>query len=360
MTINFYVKWGTTTLTDVQGIQINRGRQNIQTPFAAGRANIEGRDPSQLAGIEIGDLIQVYADYSPDILVYEGSVADVQIEYGIVSTEDRWQISAEDVFALAGRATVNDTWTAGEQTKSAAQTLIEAGGLTFSNYDAAVNGSTVSAQTLTDANLLATLNQLAQTEQANLRAIGQDTLQWIGRRAATTDSLVAFTDGTAATPGGFEPVKFNRVQYRGLADNYADYVVVEPVGLAAQDAGTGDRSFTFTSYDETTSQANDLADYVLQTFAIAAQVPAVVEVILDGQTSDAQQAALNSANPSGRSITYLILRSATEALFISGVSLFASPASTRMSFYLTDNEAYQFFQLDSDLFGVLDTSKLGF
>lgn len=360
MTINFIVKWGTTTLTDVQAIQTSRGRQNIQTAFSAGRAFVEGRDPSQIAGIAIGDEITILADFTPDIEIFKGSVSDVQIEYGIVANEDRWQISAEDAFALAGRATVSDTWTAGEQTKSAAQTLIEAGGLTFSNYDAAVNGSTVSAQTLTDVNLLATLNQLAQTEQANLRVIGQDTIQWIGRRASPTDSLITFTDGTATSIPGFEDVQFSRVQYRGLADNYADYIVVEPVGLAAQTSGTGDRSFTFASYDQNTTQANDLADYVLQTFGIAAQVPAIVEVMLDGQTADAQQACLNGSNPSGKSIAYLILRGATEALFISGVSLAATPAYSRMTFYLTDNEAYQFFQLDSDLFGILDTSKLGF
>jgi hypothetical protein len=363
----------TTVLTDVQNISITRGRREIQDKFSAGRATISGRNLSSLPTIDIGGQIAIEMSYgSPTAyaVAFLGQVADVKITYGFVTSEDLWQIEVEDFLGRLGRAytTSSFSWSAGINTLQAAQqTAMNATGSTvnISGFGGYTASSLVSAQSLPNTNALDVINTLAATEQAVLYSnfatspsgLG-DAITFVPRKALGALNILAeLTDGT---DGGAAVVKtsFDQVVFRSLADSFYNCVVVQPQGLAAQESGVGPRTYTMSSYDQTTTQALNLAQYVKQTFDVQSQVPSTVSVLSVNQTNDQMAQVVNIDNSFGQ--IELFLRGVAYRLFVLGVTITATPEQARFTLNVASSEALQFFILNSTVFGVLDTSKLGF
>lgn len=359
-TLDYEVRYGATptVLADVQVFTVTRGRKQIQDPFKASVATIEGRNPGSLPTIEIGTAIDIVETNSNN-LVYRGYVADFRIDYGITSNLDRWVIDCEDALALAGRAFTSSTfgWSAGQSPYAAALVACAGAGITLT--EVLYGGppvSKLSAQSKPNNNLLNILNDLVFTEQGRL--YGSNFIGWTGRAAVGLfPEQVAFTDGTMVT--ALDPITFDKVTFASKADSYFDRVVIEPEGLAAQDSGTGDRSFTHLSYDETTTQAQNLADYVLATLTVQDAVPTSVSCMSEDQTNATY--ALGLAIEAGSGVKAgIILRGQGYTVFVEGCTMTATPDQTRWTFDVVSAEAQNFFVLDSSVFGVLDSSRLGF
>jgi hypothetical protein len=357
-------------LSDLQTVNITRGRVGVQDPYKASTASIGGRNPSDLPAIQVGDFLWVEA-YPPDesvqFYMLLGRIADVQIEYGFVENMDSYTILVEDALANAGRLNASGSWAAGITTAEAAEDFLAGTGVTINFIDPALAGaSKVSAQTLTNANLLNVLNQLMATEQGNLVGVSNDEIQWQGRREFNIQNpLAKFTDDPAeisVTP----QCKYDTLNFASLADNVANKVTVTPEGLAPQSFGTGLKSFEMNSYDQTTSQAGDLAAYVQSTLTQATDVPFSISA-RTSQQDNLSLLAMASTGVIERSFVQIELRGNTYDCIINGSTVTATPSDTRVTLNLFAADLSAFFVLDDEYYGRLQddgppafNNKLGF
>jgi hypothetical protein len=354
---------GLTLISNVQNIVISKGRVQVQDPFKSSTATVQGRDLDSLPNIEIGDPIDISADdgFGNVFNAFVGVVADVQLNYGQVSNMDTWTIFCEDALARVGRSLTTSTfnWASGITTGQAVINTVSnaTGGAVTVSVDGFVNESLVSSQSLPNTNALEILNQLATTEQGYLYAkspseIGFKLRSEIGQWFVAGD----FSDNSLITINSV--AIFDQVVFRSQADSYADEVVIEPAGLAAQTSGTGPRRSSFKSFDQTTTQAQNLADYVLATLVVQDSVPSTISAISEVQLNNV---AMTCAVEAGAGVRCgLILRGESYNLFVEGSTITATPDQTRFTLNVISSDALNFFILDSTIFGVLDTDRLGF
>lgn len=342
------------SLLNVQNLTVNVGRAGVQDPFRTGTAVISGRNLTGFLNPTIGQRVIINANGSK---IYDGRVADVSINYGIVASMDTWEIRCEDALADAGRSAVSVNWAYGETAYYAAYTTATLASINVVGIAPYPASSKVSAQSGSDLNLLQVLQTLVQTEQGRLFGYGVNTIAWLGRKDMnTTQTLASFTDGSLTATYG--AAKYDGVQFRSLADNYATKVVVQPSGLAAQTSGSGYRTFTMDSYDWTTAQAADLAGYVRNTLTVAAGVPSSMTCLAEEQTTNNALDCVLFQNQGSQ--CEVILRGVRYRCIIEGTTVTATPESSRFTYYLSSSEAYQFLVLNDSVYGKLGTGKLGF
>lgn len=337
----------------VQEINVDFGRRNVQDQFQASTARISGRDLTNISGLKINDRIRVYVTKNNAILktVFDGVIADIQRTYGYTTSMDTWVLSCEDPIATLGRTEVTTSFAAGDRTGDAAEKVAIAAGVTFTNL---LTRSTVSAQSFTATNALKIINDLAFTEQGRLYATDYQTVTLAARKQGATNLSASFSDGT----GGVSGQPFTQIVFTSPKDNFAGSVIVEPEGLAVQTGGSGNPTYTRSSYDQTTSQAFDLASFVVTTLQIDDPVPAQLGVFLDNQTND-EAIELTYPDRLGNRIN-VRLRGTTYYCIMEGWSISANPGYSSLTVYCSDWSVYDVFILDDALNGVLDQSKLGF
>lgn len=349
---HYSVPSGTTTvLNNVSSFSSRGGRQNLLDPVTVSTAQINGFNPSALPTIKVGDLVVVTS--SPVGGGPGGFVSNFQVYYGKDPDEDRWTISLEDAAAFMGRATIDISWSAGVTTRSAALDVASAAGVDFSGSITDTSKSTVSAQNLTNVNALEVFRTLAITEQArvqfgfNLGPGFQPTVNFLGRSVLTTAGR--FNDGSSTALVNTD-WRYESLDFAALADNYAQKVIVEPAGLAAQTAGSGSRTYVLQTYDQTTAQAQQLAQYV--------------DTVLSGQTAGPERVAVvmeAQVNPTlPADVTTVLLRSNTYTANVLGSELQADPTSMRRSWSLASGATTNWLVLDNATLGTLDNNRLGF
>jgi hypothetical protein len=357
-------------LDDLQTANVTRGRIGVQDPFKSATTTISGRNPSDLPAIKVGDFLVVEA-YPPDesiqYIMFSGRVADVQIEFGTVPVMDRWTILAEDALANAGRLNVSGSWVAGITTAEAADDILAGTGVPIVFIDPLLAGSSkVSAQTLENQNLLQVLNQLIATEQGKLHGAQEDRIQWLGRKELNPGFAQArFTDDPAEISITSQ-LKYDTLNFASLADNVANKVIVTPEGLAPQSFGTGTKSFELNSYDQTTSQAGDLAAYVQSTLTQATEVPFSISARTSYQ-DDLLLLQLAATGPISGQFVEVELRGTMFSCIINGSSVSSDPSDTRVQLNLYAADLSSFLVLDDVYFGRLQddgppafNNKLGF
>jgi hypothetical protein len=353
---------GTATVLDnVQSLTITRGRTQVQDPFKAGTASISGRVPSGLPTVNIGDEILVQALSSVGTIlgsIFIGKVADLRLQFGEVTNMDTWIIYAEDALAEAGRAltTASGGFAAGDTTWEAAEKIALDAGIPLVLVAGSTSGSTVSAQSLPNTNALNVLQQLVFTEQGRIYTdpTSNDIL-WVDRGTITPYDI-EFTDGTLVTFPN--TVSYSELQFYSQADSYFTKIVIQPDGSAAQVSGSGERVFSANSFDETTSQAGNLADYVGATLSVQNAKPQSISILSESQINNE---CLRLFFVSGsNALSRVILRGSSYEVFLEGATLTGNPDQTRITYNLVSADALSFFILDSTTLGVLDQNKLGF
>ena len=356
MTIRYTYRVSPAPFTFVDGVQeinVDFGRKNVQDQFQASTARVSGRVLSNIAGLKINDRLTITVSVNNVFLknVFDGVIADIQRIYGYTTEMDTWVILLEDPLATLGRTEVTTSFSAGDSTGDAASKICTAAGVTYTNL---LTRSTVSAQSFTATNALAILNDLTFTEQGRLYATDYQTVTMSGRKNSAVNLSATFSDGT----GGVSGQPFREIAFTSPKDNFAGTVIVEPNGLANQIGGSGNPTYTRASYDQTISQAFDLANFVLSTLQIKNPVPAQIGVFLDSQTNN-ETIELTYPDRLGDRIN-VRLRSTTYSCILEGWSLTATPGFSSMLIYCSDYSVYDFLILDSSFNGILDQSKLGF
>jgi hypothetical protein len=299
--------------------------------------------------------------------MFYGRVADVQIQFGFVANMDTYTIIAEDALANAGRLNINGSWIAGISTAEAASNFLAGTGVPFTIIDTYIErASKVSAQSLTNANVLTVLNELIATEQGNLTGGAADSIIWQGRNEFTVGTSSAlFTDDPAET-SPVPQLKYDTLNFASFADNVANKVIVSPEGLAPQTFGTGTKSFEMKSYDQTTAQAGNLAAYVQSTLTQATDVPFLVSARTSMQT-DLSLLGLAATGAQERLFVQVELRGTVYNCIVNGATVSSDPSDTRVSLNLFAADLSAFFVLDNSFYGRLQddgppayNNKLGF
>ncbi len=340
--------------SNIQSIQMTSGRASVQDPFKTATAVISGRSLVGFTKPTIGYRVLIYASGN---LCYDGTVADVTIRYGIVAAEDTWEIRCEDALAQAGRTVVSGSWGATNSCYTDAVYIANVQSISMISTGPSPSSSIASMQAIDNANLLTVLQTLVQTEQGRIQGFGPSSLAWTGRKdMARLTVLASFTDGTLGA--GYTTAKYDAVTFASMADNYATTVVVNPVGLAPQSSGSGYRTFSMDSYDVSTTQAANLAGYVKNTLAVATDVPSSLSCLAEEQSNDAAL-SLAQYGATGYQME-IILRGVSYRCVVEGVTITATPESSRFTYYLSSSQAYQFLILNDAVYGKLGTGKLGF
>jgi hypothetical protein len=337
-------------LDNVQTFSLEQGRTGIQDPYRSATGALTGRVPSSLPNIEIGGVIEIYAVAGA---TYIGgfSVADYVIDYGIVSSMDMWTITLEDSLALAGRVTTTSSWTAGTSTINAGDAACVGTGVTLDFVIGDVFKETVSAQSFVNESLLNVLQYLIATEQGTMRGGPFGQIFWSSQGNWPTEPTSTFTDGTAASSSATN-IKYDNLQFAGIAQNYFTQVTVTPVGGAEQNAGTAGRTLEFGTYSQTNADAADIAGYALAQVNVKTRVPYQVSCLYENQTNN------TILTRNAGSLCNVILRGTTYLVYVLGRQISSTPSETRFTFQLTDGQAVGFFRLDNQYFGVLDQNKL--
>lgn len=346
----------TYTITDLQSVFISWGLQNITDVWAPARVTIEGRNPDQFNTypLKMGNGLQVdmsSTSGSPTVTnkpMFYGNISDIAYTYDFVTNGDRWRIEGEGTSARIGRQTGNATWTAGQNIEQAVEAFSPP--ITINGYNLA---STVSAQSITEQQAGSYFGSLLQMEQA---AVGESyTAVDLYGRNYTAWPGHTFSDGTVATT---DPIKYDGIDFGSRAQNYNTKVVVSPDGLAAQTAGTGDRVYQVNTYDETTSQAADLANYLNASLVLQEGNPLVISCQDFVQPHNYLKDMCTPILP--WSHFQIAFRGDLYPVYAIGGTITATPEATRFTYNLIPDSVKQFLILDSLYFGTLDTNKLGF
>lgn len=347
------------SVSNIQGFTFTKGRTKISDPLRAGTGVISGRRPDLLPTITVGQTaILVIRPAGTGELGYAFAwrVADLRIIYGTTSAYDEWELDIEDTFALLGRGDVSTSWSDGDPVSTAIFNVVNQYGIGLTT--AIATKSLVSAQTVTNQNGLDVLSQLAITEQARFTTQSPTGPQYItlyGRGWQTQlTTYDASDDGT-----GTNPMTYVGLDFAGLADNYASKVIINPEGLAQQTAGSGSYSISLPSYSRSTSDAADLASFLVGVYSQQSGQPSRINLKISGQnTTTKKNNALAICDPISQ--VRIKFRGSTYLAIVEGYTITGRVDDVYIGCSLSSPSFYPQFILDSTQFGVLDTNRLGY
>ena len=343
-----------TQLNDVQTVEFGMGRTRITDTYRAGGGQITGRDPDSLPTINIGDLITIYAVVeTPYASEYLFTVNDIQFDYGFTTTQDVWTISIEDVIGLFGRTNVDVTWPANTRVDEAIEDVGFAASKQVFVYQATHDAST---QTLTNANALQVLQTLANTDQGFFQVLQNELIYYPSRLVSVPvgDRLTCSDTATGSE------VKFDKLVFSGLADNYVQQVIASGAGLTDAVAGSGTFNYQFSTYQESQNELQDNADYVLGALSVQTLKPTLISVNVNANTTSARAALQALFNRDGIWRVDIEFRGSTYETVVLGWRFSSVPGSMRYTMNLASTEFFAFIRLDDATFGQLDYNKLGF
>jgi hypothetical protein len=372
--VSFATSTTFTTLPDVQQISISNGRRRQIDDYGVDQLTVESLFPTDWTVTpQLGDNIiaWVYTNQYPLYPTYnyfkmfQGRITNVEIKYGMVTNEDSVIITAEGLQAELGRTQINAYPVISAKTDVQVFDIADSVGL----YVGPTSGmSTGSAQTYTG-NLKAFVDTEIRTEQGRLRStptgpttLDMGTLNFVGRGALLTGAAVTpeWSDGTLTSITNY---KYQQVKFKSAAEDYYNWIAVEPLGLASQTStslSTPIYSYVAQTYDVSTSQALSLAQYLQFKYDTTNSTPRELGFLISQQARADAVFMLNLiSNFLGLEIN-IVLRGVRYYCIIEGVNIQATPEDTRILFYVSSNETNDYLILNNAVYGKLDNNRLGF
>lgn len=367
-----------TTLTGIQSVSINRGRQRFVDNFAQTSCVIELIPATSYAvPLAVGQFIDVRdANTSTSPCYFAGIITDVERTYEIpynagtgAAPADRIRISASGCIGVFGQNSLSNYVVAPDNATTAIflvaiDTDLYAGVL--APGAAASSGFTFTGGTLD------LINGLLRTCQYFISDIDN-------KRTATYSSSLT----SAVHPGGWGnlefvysdagtvgAVKYSQLDYQSSVQNYFTQVDVVPSDLATQTATSGSgpyNTLVYNTYNVSTAKALDLANFLISAQNAAQITPfsltsstLISSTCIDvAKLSTTDVFATGSAPINLGSAVTVEFRGTTAQAQIQGIHTMFYPDYAIVQLYLSPNLSAQFI-LDNDSFGVLDQNKLGF
>lgn len=298
----------------------------------------------------------------PTYAAWYGRIKDVNVTYGIpyqsnVGNADYLHIVCEGFFATASRM-------AGQAYSMAADT--------FSAQLLAMYGQTgVNVITSFSPNMAATtlngtwgdwLNACMVTINGRLvDSVNVNSIEVKGPYNQNT-CTVAFSD----TANNATNQVYDQASFGAWSDNYYTQVSVDPESFAAQTvtksgATAPYRTYTVNTLSASSGQALDQANFLLSQYDTQRFALTSVSCLAEAQNTfklDRMGVALFSYLVGSR--VTVVFRGTTYYSVIEGVSVTATPESSRYTYYLSGQDLNNYLVLNDSVFGQLNYNKLGY
>jgi hypothetical protein len=363
-----------TALTNVQSIFLSVGVQAQLDQLKANTATIEIRYPSgyasPIAELVQGTYIKIMNNTNPAgaYLLWVGRISDISVQYGIsyvsnIGNADYLTILVEGSFASLGRMAGNDySMAAGslatQLTTAGTQTGLAIGWLGSSSQTGA---ATTISGTWSD--------WLAKT------ALSANARMWNTKDNSLFDITLLSPFELYTTQNYFSDVvpqpevsaSYDQITFEGYADNYWTQIIVSPELYLPAVVSTGSapfRTYEVNTLNSSTAQATDYANYLLGNYSTPKLSISSVSCIAEAQTLDmlldkfAGVTQSFARTPGVR--TRVEFRGTIYQCIIEGVTMSATPAGARFTFYLSGADLNQYLILDDLFYGKLNSNKLGY
>lgn len=338
-----------TTIQNVQEISWTMGRRLVTDQLSSSRYRISGRMPTSLPTINIDDTIKI--DWG--VSYFELLVADFEIIYGINSNADIWVITGEDALAKLGRSEITMNLSS-----DVAGSLLNVEAATGVVFTPRFGSAGTQVQTISNTNALEIVSKLFTTEMASNISVTTTNVFWNTRGLAGILPLPGPT-ATDQTPGVNE-WKYDGLTFGGLADNYATKVIATSAGVGTATAGTGTRTYSLTTYNSSTSYLASVAQMYagyLGNFSVA---PDTISFLAESQTTTPLDLYAVDLSFVRRPVLTIKFRGVNYYAVTIGMTVTATPSSTRLTYNLAPSQALSYFILNSTSRGVLNQNRLGF
>jgi hypothetical protein len=277
-------------------------------------------------------------------------------------------ITCEGPLSRWGRRQFNNRSLAQAKTLTQLSTLATATGLNASTSTNGTGLSTASAQTYTG-NGLDLLNEVIMTEIGHVSetsVVGGTYQPYTVLYPRNYDTVAGYS---FADTGATNTIKYNQIEFTSAAENYYTEVTINPLGLATQQAGSGNYGLTQNSVDATTGQALSHAQYLVSQYDSTTSTPHALTCDYESQASFSQNEfrdmISDTVSFSGALFT-LVFRGNTYSVVLEGLQVDADTSSTQARFTFSAFDNNNYLILNSAVFGTLGTNstypgnKLGF
>lgn len=356
-----------TDLTNVQEIALSVGRQRQLDPYNAASATIVIRYPtgyaSPITALTSGNYIRITNSGNGQHMFF-GIINNVQVQYGMpysggVGQADFMTISVEGAFARFGRVQ----------------------GLDYAMNSAAVWQQLETCQTQTGLGIGAgsSVNQvMAATtvsgtwgDWINKTLVSINGRMWDAYSNAVAvlspfesySSAITFSDTTNNSTNQV----YDQINFGSYADNYYTQVTVDPESFSAATVQTGSapfRTLLTNTFNSSTAQATDYANYLLANYDSQGFALLSISCLAEAQNTfkldsiSGYGGTTFSTTPGTR--VPVVFRGTTFNCVVEGVSMTATPESSRYTYYLSGADLNAYLILDNTVFGKLDNNKLGY
>jgi hypothetical protein len=361
-----------TTLTNVQEINLNIGRQRQLDSYSASSATVvcripDGIDSAPFDTLTVGDQIRIQNTTGTAYDVYQGRVSDVTVTYAIpypngVGVSDIITIEIEGHFSLWGRrsrvgalAIPSDTFT--NQLGNDIYVYYRSGG-----------SDPVLAAAPSDGTWADWFSQVCLTLNARLQdSVDSESVLILSPYYRGIVPDISFSD----TTNDSNHQVYQQIRFWSLADNYYTQVIVDPSTGATQSvnkSGVELRTYSISTLHVSEARALDYANYLLNNYSDPAVEIASITCFglaqnsfqLDkiGVTNTEVQPFYLSACPGAQ--VEVTFRGSTLTCIIEGVTATLTPSDSTFTFHLSGADLNAYLLLDNAVFGKLDENKLGY
>lgn len=364
--VAFDVPSAYTPTTNVLSLAISAGRQSALDTYGASNGEIVIRRVSGnsanldeiLPGTKI--TLSTIGAYIDGLF----KVADVINEYSIAANADVCRITFEGAMANANRAYLNNYNLANDVLSSQLYAVETEAGLTFvvnTGNDPQTDGTTVTSVADWLQKLVTTVNGRID-DTADL--IFYDRFLYDGFTDHLSSNPLIFTDGTVALTAGQIGVNYDELTYASLAENYYTRVIIDPDSHAAQistlaGATAPYRVLQMDTFNSSTSQAKDYADFLLSTYSDPTH-KRISSISVNGASSNGYLMFPNLCGWAIGKTMIVNFRGTAYNAVIEGWAYTATPDIDRTTFYLSGADLNNYLILDDTDRGVLDANRLGY
>ena len=361
---------GWTAVTNLQSLNINLGRVAQLDQIKSSNASFTLRYPtgfaSPITDLVSGTFIKIENTTGSAYSIWLGKITDVMAEYGLpyvggVGNADFLTVTCEGNFAAVGRMQ-GDSYVmpAGSLSQQCLNAYNESG----VQIQFITSGSEPQLASTTVSNTWADwVAKAAQSVNARLWDSSTTNGSWIVSPFFTNVSSVNFSD----TANNSTNQVYNQINFDSLADNFYTQVTVTPESfgeatVTAVGATTPYRTYQTNTFNSSTGQATDFANYLLANYGTAKFAISSFTCMAEAQSSFqldkiGYQNMMSQAPGTQVSVTF---RGTTFQCIIEGVNMSATPAGASFTFYVSGADLNAYLRLDSAVFGRLNFNKLGF
>lgn len=355
MTVNLTAYSGTETATHVVSFNVQGGRQTKTDPYSSLSASIVVNASAPPASWVLGAAISVDIDSNQ---IIQGYITNVDYNYDFVANADTCTISLEGYLSFFGRSILTNFVMNNENigiSLAAIAAALTGTGKTITQYQirSYTDTSTYSGAAQNLVTALVSTEQGRIDDAKGLKVLGRDFSY-----ADFNDTPPIIPSFNFADDGTANYIKYDNITFSSLSNNYFTYTQIQPALFAQQTAGSGGRVLSLSTYDTSTTQAANLANYTLAEFDQSGSVPVSITTRQSlGSNSILLSTFVNYRVGTRSTIKF---RGNTYQAIVEGYQISANPSDVSYTFFLSGFEQNNFLRLDDPTYGSLDYNNLNF